>query len=210
MLGLGVAAVATVTAGTALAPAPAQALMLGSSISLSGAATVTEDSITFLNSKVDTASLSFTSLINSTAAQIKPLNFSPSLSGASFAVRSTGAISQFINFGSFTDENGVTGNLSFNLNPSNVLTTSFPGLGVNHSAFPFLQGVFEFNGTTVAGGFLNASRSGTSSSYDISLVTTSATQAVPTPALLPGLLALGAGVLRKRKAEAAEEVKANA
>ena len=28
--------------------------------------------------------------------------------------------------------------------------------------------------------------------------------AVPTPALLPGLIALGAGVLRKRKAEAVE------
>lgn len=34
--------------------------------------------------------------------------------------------------------------------------------------------------------------------------------AVPTPALLPSLLALGAGVLRKRKAEAAEEVKSEA
>jgi hypothetical protein len=45
---------------------------------------------------------------------------------------------------------------------------------------------------------------------DVTLITLKTAESIPTPALLPGLLALGASVLRKRKAEVAEEVQADA
>ena len=51
---------------------------------------------------------------------------------------------------------------------------------------------------------------GTNSAQDDYFLSTVTVTPVPTPALLPGLIALGAGVLRKRKAEAAEAVEANA
>jgi len=50
---------------------------------------------------------------------------------------------------------------------------------------------------------------GTNSAQDDYFLSTVTVTPVPTPALLPGLIALGAGILRKRKAEAAEAVEAN-
>jgi len=50
---------------------------------------------------------------------------------------------------------------------------------------------------------------GTNSAQDDYFLSTVTVTPVPTPALLPGLIALGAGMLRKRKAEAAEAVEAN-
>jgi len=50
---------------------------------------------------------------------------------------------------------------------------------------------------------------GTNSARDDYFLSTVTVTPVPTPALLPGLIALGAGMLRKRKAEAAEAVEAN-
>jgi len=195
--GVSATAALAVATGTAMVSAPAHALSLTGSLSLSGGGTVTADQITFANSVVDTASGDFSSLLTSTAATIKPINLTPpALPGISF--RSTDAIPQFINFGSFT-VGSLTSTLFFNLDASPFVTVSIPPTGVNQFAFPNISGTFDFDGQTVARGFLNASNTGSGGSYDISL----RAEPIPTPALLPGLIALGVGALRKRKAEAA-------
>jgi hypothetical protein len=45
--------------------------------------------------------------------------------------------------------------------------------------------------------------------YSIKIDTVANSTAVPTPALLPGLIAFGAGVVRKRKGQAGAEVQAS-
>lgn len=193
-------AVATVMAtSTVLVSSPAHAISLTGSLSLSGGATVTPDAITFNNAVIDTANGDFTSLLGSTAATIKPIELTPSaVPGINF--RTTGASPGFINFGSFT-LGSVTSTLLFNLLPSELVTVFEPEIGVNQFSFPNIAGTFEFDGQTLALGFLNASNTGSGGSYDISL----RAQPIPTPALLPGLLALGAGALRKRKVKAEAE-----
>jgi len=57
---------------------------------------------------------------------------------------------------------------------------------------------------TLGFGVLNAMDNGFNSSLTIDNVSSNVTP-VPTPALLPGLIGLGLGVLRKRKAEAAKQ-----
>lgn len=72
--------------------------------------------------------------------------------------------------------------------------TSWDFSPVTHTAA--FTGNFNFNGTLTPGVGLFTAQQFNPTSYSLSIT------AVPTPALLPGLLALGAGALRKRKAEA--------
>lgn len=192
-IGLNVAVATTVVAGSAIAVSPAHALSLNGSLSLSGGANLSSNSISFTSSKVNAATGDFASLVGSSAT-IKPLSVSSS------TLQVLGPVNRFIDFGSFT-VGSTTSNLFFNLASSPAFSLS------NSTGAAFLAdiaGSFEFNGQTLASGFLNASRAGSSGSYNISLAATP----VPAPAILPGLIGLGLGIARKRKSALAEQSEA--
>ena len=104
---------------------------------------------------------------------------------------------------------------------SGVFTGLLPGFisGINTTGFAPANAVsfdltkFVFNNMTKAGDFFGVIRKGTDFSDAIGQFTTQTLDgatsysmtvtAVPTPALLPGLIGLGMGMLRKRKKEMA-------
>jgi hypothetical protein len=196
-IGLNAAIATTLVAGSALAVTPAQAAMIGS-VSVSGQSAFSTagstTTVNFLNQKVSLAFGDFSSLLGN-AVTVNPLTL---VSG------STPTVEPFIDFGTFTKDS-TTANLSFVLNPSTFNTFGVGTFGLISGG---LDGFFKFGGETVAKGNIFASSFG-DPSFSGSLISINTT-AVPTPALLPGLLALGAGVLRKRKAEATEEVQTDA
>ena len=93
--------------------------------------------------------------------------------------------------------------LIFNLDPA-VFTATGDVTESSYNLVANLAGKFvnSSSGSVVGQGTLGAVRftSGNPGTSNLQFQVT----AVPTPALLPGLIALGAGVLRKRKAEAVE------
>lgn len=203
----------TAITASVVASAPAQALSLSGSIGLTGNSTVAPNSVTFLTDTINIANGDFGGLLGFNTAILQPLIFTPSLganpSANTYPGRGVAALPGFINFGTVTI-GSTTAALAFDLDEvSNAVTTIVrdPVFGISHNINP-LTGKFNFNGQTIAGGFLQASVSGTganaASTYQITLSTTP----VPTPALLPGLLAMGAAALRKRKDEAEEVVDA--
>jgi len=203
------AAIATaVVATSAAAMAPAQAASLRGGIAFSGGATVPNffgsgGTINFMPGTVNNASGDFTSLaLAKSAVEVSDLVLSnpgvvsSPISGTKQRVFDGSGLT--INFASL---NGSA--LSFVADPSKYIgTRTATGLFSIAAGGNFL-GTFFNNGQTLGAGHLNASRSGTvktDGSYQFTLTATP----VPTPALLPGLLALGAGVVRKRKSEATE------
>ena len=197
-IGLNAAIATTVAYGSVLGIAPAQAISLNGSVTISGQSTFSTvgstTTIDFLNQTVSGFFGDFSPL-NNQAVTVKPLTL---VNGF------TSSVNSFIDFGTFT-KSGTTGNLSFVLNPSTFNTV---GLGSVGGVAGKLDGFFQFGGSTVAKGSLLAASFG-SAKNSFSQITINTT-AVPTPALLPGLLALGAGVIRKRKAQATEKVEADA
>lgn len=105
---------------------------------------------------------------------------------------------ELINFGERT-LGTTTDTLTFVLDATQFIRTRIAANNVSITG-PFgVAGNFIFDGATIASGFLNASISGTSSSYQLSLVTDPV--AVPEPATLLGLgvVAAGMAVSRRRK-----------
>ena len=106
-----------------------------------------------------------------------------------------GAMPDVLNLaGNSFNYNPTAGNLLMTvevLNPTNILG------GYNS----FFQS--DASGSATSRLFTNLS--GTTSNGTSALVTEFNTTAIPTPALLPGLIGLGVAALRKRKAEAAEQ-----
>jgi len=213
-LGIGVTAAFTVATGTALVSTPAQAISLTGSINLTGdpPASASIPDLTAVNQSGNatfnaptfiTGSGDFSS-VNPFAISINPLPLKlealATILGTTVKQYSSTGANPFINFGSQTI-GGDTNNLSFVLNPG-LFTGTFTNGGFNLTtvAGP-LFGQFMFGNTTAANGTLTAFQTASNSGYTISLTATP----IPTPALLPGLIALGAGVLRKRKSEAAAE-----
>ncbi|KAM3112589.1 PTPA-CTERM sorting domain-containing protein [Phormidesmis sp. 146-33] len=207
------AVAATVTVGTvAVSPAQAASISPGSTINLSSPG-VTGGGVTLSGN-----ALNFFSLTN-------PLN--NAISGQGIGVDGG-------NTGSFLNANiasvlvsplpsikdlALTGSaptLTFNGLISNFISgldLSLGGLRTTPVFFDLTQFIYNTgNGDATVAGIFRTSTSSiaatglftsqlpgvTRSSYSLSLT------AVPTPALLPGLLALGAGVLRKRKQQAVE------
>ncbi len=211
----GAAAAAIALSAATISAAPAQALNLDGTLNLQGAATVQDytavgqtKSVIFGAPALVTGTSDFAS-IGAGGITINPLALKltgqASLgSGNLFRTFSNPGLTPFINFGSRLI-GGVTSNLSFNLLASDDYfgtKTTAGGLLSLFASGP-LAGSFQFDGVTVANGSLSANRSGNVAENGIYGITLTA-EPIPTPALLPGLIGLGMGVLRKRKKEMAE------
>ena len=88
----------------------------------------------------------------------------------------------FIDFGSRT-LGSTTANLTFDLDKVSLQRLRASNNLVSFFTTEPLSGKFQFNGETVASGFLNASLSGESESYQLTLVA----ESVPEPATMLGL-----------------------
>jgi uncharacterized protein involved in outer membrane biogenesis len=212
-LGLQTLLLGTAITASVVASVPAQALSLSGSIGLTGNSTVTPNGVTFLTDTVNNATGNFIGLLGSNTAILQPLVLTPSLGAnpgaGTYSNRGIAALPSFINFGTVTIGSS-TAALTFDLDEvSNGVTTVVknPVSGVSHNINP-LTGRFNFGGQTIAGGFLQASVSGTGANAASTYQVTLSTVPIPTPALLPGLLAMGAAALRKRGNEEEETLDA--
>lgn len=210
----GVTAATTIVAGEALSISSAQALSItpGSTFQISSATLVKISPSGFdfdNNSATSQSAVQLTDVLlpdgftsdpqwspyAGTIGTVQDVSFSPSL-----------PFPNFLSFNLIGPPN--SGALAFDL-LSPFTTTVIPKTGQDTFDATFnvlirnaLTGNVLGNGLLTAqvkDGFIVGSSTG-ASTFSISVT------AIPTPALLPGLLALGAGVLRKRKVEAAEEV----
>lgn len=99
--------------------------------------------------------------------------------------------------------------LSFDLTSLTGFTFNPPGLGALNG-FSFSGKFRTASGAILGNGSLNAIFSIDTLTGNTSWAASLTATPIPTPALLPGLLGLGLGVLRKRKAEAEETVEVDA
>lgn len=191
--------------------APAQALNLNGSVSLSGNAQVpngqnpASTTINFTSVTVDDLVGDFGDVLTPPLPVISNLtlnrtvitdNIGPDFS-ANYEI--SGPIANFINFGTQTID-GVTSQLTFDLLSAEFSRNSFgnPAQFVSLNPTNLLNGVFQFNGETVANGFLSASLSGAGDSYQITLSTDPVD--VPEPfTILGSLSALGVGTVMKKQ-----------
>jgi len=192
---------ATVLTGSTLAVSPAEALDFGSQLDFGWNVSATPDSIDF-------------NLINGVpGSQDGPAGediggFLVSNKTGSFAALpvglfglTTGIIQDIPSLASFQSINNF---LFFGENsPFNFKLTSISYSGLGRFE---LNGVFADN-TIGTGAITTQLVDGKINSYSATLV---AGNEIPTPALLPGLIGMGAAVLRKRNAEETEQAEAEA
>lgn len=200
-----VAAVAVTAA--LVSSVPAEALTLNGSIGLSGNASVPNGvnplttTIGFNQTQIEELDGDFADILFPTSDPLNrpvlsnlTLNRTSVLSGSSAEYQAVPKVG-FINFGTQTI-GGVTNQLTFDLSKANF--TRFTA-GTNFVAlFPTnpLQGIFKFGDETVANGFLSASLSGVSDSFQLTL----STEPVPEPlTILGSLSAVGIGAVLKNK-----------
>jgi hypothetical protein len=195
-------AAATAAAAT-LATLPAQAMGLNGSLSITGDAifgnpnelSPATTTLGFENVKVNTKTGDFMSgNFESPRPDIKTLNLTKS-TGAFYNFNST---SGFINFGSQNlDGNGLK-DLTFNLDAGQLIRMASGG-NVNEFSFPGVTGIFNYGGSTVGTGFLSATKTGASSTFQITL--TAKSEPVPEPLTILGTgVALGFGAMFKNRA----------
>lgn len=195
---------ATVLAGSTLAGAPAEALEFGSQLNFVWDADATPTSIDFylLDGQQDGAAGENIGEFNVTSSASNTGSFASLVGGQGIIKDLTGvtavndpnppvftAINNFLFFG--------------NNSPFNFKLTSFQY--ETRLSYVF-NGIFADG--TLASGEITTQILGTGvKSYS---ATITAGEKIPTPALLPGLIGMGAAVLRKRKAEENEQVEAEA
>lgn len=146
---------------------------------------ITETAINFGGGTVTQATESFTTLLaeNPTIADI---------TGLGFPRTAIGPINSFIDFGS-VDIDGETKPLVFDLTSATAGTRTV-GSDIFYSSLD-VTGAFRFGAEVIGEGVLFAQHINSNGTWTIDLEA----KPVPTPALLPGLLGLGFGVLKKRQ-----------
>ncbi|MEH1850190.1 MAG: PEP-CTERM sorting domain-containing protein [Nostoc sp.] len=204
------AALPLAAAGLFTSVGSAQAVTLNGSIALSGTSVIPSDgtnpaytSIQFTDVNGVTASgdfLAFSPNLGTKPITINTLNLTkitdlPSTPTSTSATYSTGTYTPFIDFGSQTLD-GITALLTFNLDNS-VVTRSQFAYGISDLTNSGILGKFNFNGQTIAAGFLNATFSGATSSYQLTLTTLPVN--VPEPTTMIGLGLVGAGMVMSRR-----------
>ncbi|MEL7034484.1 MAG: PEP-CTERM sorting domain-containing protein [Cyanobacteria bacterium J06592_8] len=113
---------------------------------------------------------------------------------------SAGPVTSFINFGTQTID-GVTAQLTFDLisaefQRSRLAAGGFETVFLLPAANSPAQGVFNFNGQTIANGVITGTLSGSSDTYQLNLVA----EPVPEPfTILGSLSALGVGAVLKKQ-----------
>jgi hypothetical protein len=195
---------ATVLTGSTLAVAPAEAAGLKGTLGFTGEAVATPSEIEFylLNGQADPANGRdigrFRVGVASTTGDFDPLD------------GTRGTIKDLTGIISATATNppafqAINNFLSFGQNdPFNFTLTAFKF--VNERFYQF-EGFFA-DGTIGRGELTTQAQLGGVDTYSASLIATG--EEIPTPALLPGLIGMGAAVLRKRKAEENEQAEAEA
>ncbi len=199
----------SVTVATVVSVAPAQAIQLSGSMGLSGDLDITNTSNGFIwNFSENVVNDRFgdflgVSFADNSGPEISTLEFScipaPSMFGVPMKSCTTDPISSFIDFGMQTI-NGVTANLSFNLDAAEYTSweTTFFGMTTsNTSAAPAITGSLMFDGATLAVGNFSGGQTGNSSTYQMTLA--AVPTSVPEPSTTLGIgLTLGlAGLLRR-------------
>ncbi|WP_375477427.1 PEP-CTERM sorting domain-containing protein [uncultured Nostoc sp.] len=195
------------TAGIFTSAGSAQAVTLNGSIGLSGKSVIPSDginpkntSIKFNTVHVDDTYDDFAAFLPSlnSGISINTLNLTklanlPAVGTTTSATYSTGVYTPFIDFG-WRTLGSTFAHLTFNLDDSVVTRTRKSATGISDSLLD-LMGKFYFNGQTIATGTLNASLSGASSTYQLTLVA----EAVPEPTTILGLGAVGAVMAMSRR-----------
>ncbi len=199
-IGLGLAATAAMTTGMVLAEKPAQALNLNLGNKFLGL----DGSVTIFREGADLYDFSFSNIIIDSNSDSPPFKLGDavtiaSLSNISEAGSPFGPIAGFITDIELTDGEIVSfdlTNLSLdvtqNRNTNYALTFEGNFLRASGDVFGFGSITSQFAGNLTVGSTVTRNLSG-----DIT--------AVPTPALLPGLVGMGLAALRKRKEEGAEQ-----
>lgn len=194
---LSAAIMTTVVANSTLTSSPAQAIAGKFTVDLTNRI----NSVSSTEVDIDNSALSLTTksgiFADFTTATFKDLTFSPALTSGTTSTLSYD-LPSFI-----TLAGGSSGSITFNL--TQLLDVSFTDItGDANGIFSAkLKGVFQPGSLPNDSGrdffltFKSSANSGVTAEFT----------AVPTPALLPGLLAVGAAALRKRKKEATEVTK---
>jgi hypothetical protein len=190
---------ATVLTGSTLAVAPAEALVVGDKIYFGGFADFTETSIDFYLK--DTNTLDGFPANNGSPGEI---SITSVIGTGPWNDLGTSSVQQIADLPVFTSINNF---LFFgNNNPFNFRLTSFSHIENNAGLL-----TYEFTGLfadgTDATGTLSAEVAAGFGGYSAEII---AGEKIPTPALLPGLIGMGAAVLRKRNAEETEQSEAEA
>lgn len=201
---VGAAIIAATVAGSTLVTSPAYALAGKFSVNLNGRVTsVTSSGIDLLqDSNFDSVDDSFGfnnrtgDFSTYTAAFVKDLSFTtPLVNGLNpnININSPGFI---------TLEGGLLGTITFDLkNLTNVVFSDIDAGGTQGNFSAGVKGLFQPSGSSNLSTLdaivtFRTNQGGNGGSIDLTAVP------IPTPALLPGLVAMGIGVMRKRKAEA--------
>ena len=108
---------------------------------------------------------------------------------------------------------GSLGSITFDLTKLTevIFSSGSDGTGAQGSFFAQIKGIFQPSGapnasTIDAIAAFRLSQGGNGGSIDLTAVPSP----IPTPALLPGLIAMGVGIIRKQKSKAAEMLEADA
>ncbi|WP_421659398.1 PTPA-CTERM sorting domain-containing protein [Leptothermofonsia sp. ETS-13] len=200
-LGISAAVATTVVAGSAMSLSPAQAATLTpGTINLDSNAVIASSAdsgatVTLNLSGFDIAAVTggFVGLSGPPTVLSLTLTRGALISGTTFEYTTTLPVNNFIS------DLFLGGDEVF----VDIINATFSGRFTSSSDFSFLGDLIQtrFRSTNqLPGGGVLQSFTLTNNSSSIDLV------AIPTPALLPGLIGLGLGVLRKRKSEGAEEV----
>lgn len=201
---------ASVAVATVVSVAPAQAIQLSGSMGLSGKLDITNTSNGFIwNFSQNVVNDKFgdflgVSFAGSSGPRISSLEFNCISAGTMFGVPmkscTTNPIASFIDFGMQTI-NGITANLSFNLDAAEYISweTTFRGIKTSTtSASPSITGSLVFNGTTLAVGNFSGGQTGRSSTYQMTLA--AVPTSIPEPSTSLGIgLTVGVASLLRRK-----------
>jgi hypothetical protein len=193
----GAATIAVMSAGSTLIADSAQALSLNGLYKI-------DVTTTILNPGTNTPTLKFTNAtINTKTGDFAGLSGTPVI--ANLALTDPGqlnntvaktstyfnsAVSNFIDLG---------GGLTFDLDASNV---NLLGFITNPSKFSIagpINGVFKQGGSVVGDGFLGIASGSNGSTISLFADST----AIPTPALLPGLVGMGIATMRRKRKQTA-------
>ncbi|MEH2242668.1 PEP-CTERM sorting domain-containing protein [Nostoc sp.] len=197
-------AVPLATAGIFTSTGSAQAVTLNGSIGINGTSLVPNDGINPATTSIKFVDVDGVSTYGDFAAFSPNLNSGISINtlnltkianqGSNRATYSTGIYTPFINFGVRTLDS-TNALLTFDLDDSVVTRTRFSNTNISDVLLDGITGKFNFNGQTIGTGFLNASVSGNSSTYQLTLEAVS----VPEPTTMLGLGLVGAGMIMSRR-----------
>lgn len=213
------AAIPIVTAGVFTFAGSAQAVILKGSIGINGTSIVPSDGI-----NPDSTSIKFVD-VDGVDTEGDFADFSPNLDSVTTPIKGitintlnltridnapatltratyrTGNVLPFINFGTRT-LNSITALLTFDLDDAVITRTRTSPTNISDVTLDGITGKFNFDGETVATGFVTASLSGTRSTYQLTL--TAEPVSVPETSTILGLGVFGTFIAayRLRKAQA--------